>query len=457
MSPVLVPIYDGSISKALVDSGALTILIETGYPVVLIVEERKVKYYQDRFGTKGYRVIPHPVIPRPDWLVRLQIIGIGAIPTRMMLLRHLRRMMERKKYVLGFLRLCVWALGHFFPTRWILQHLVVLHSIPQSVRDLIDADPLALIFCPTLLTIEEIDLVRYGKKKGIPVIGMIKTWDNITTKLSLPVSPDHLMVHTDLVRDEAVHYLHYPRSQISVVGLPQFDRYRDPTLMESQAIFFERMKLQPNVPMLLYCAAGLWMSPDEPEILMRLNEDIERGVFGPLQVLVRMHPKYDCGAEHLKNQKHLILDRPGTYVAGDLTTWEYEDHDLMHLISSLRHAAVTSNTASTMSVEAAYFDKPVINIGFDPKPTSWIMSNARYYEREHYRPIVHSHGVRVAYSYEEFVHDIKTYLAHPEMDHEGRETIVREQCIGRDFASAQSLGHALLGYLEGNRPFIPRV
>ncbi len=450
MSPVLVPIYDGSISKALVDSGALKSLIEAGHPVVLLVEERKIKYYQDRFGSQGYRIIPHPVIPRPDWLVRLQNIGVGAIPTRMMLLRHLRRMMERKKYVLGFLRLCVWVLGHFFPTRWILQHLVVLHPIPQSVRDLIDADPPALIFCPTLLTIEEIDLVRYGKKKGIPVIGMIKTWDNITTKLSLPVWPDHLIVHTDRVRDEAVRYFHYPRSKISVVGLPQFDRYRDPALLESRDAFFQRMKLQTDVPVLLYCAAGLWMSPDETEILMRLNEDIERGVFGSLQVLVRMHPKYDCGAEHLQSQKHLILDRPGTYVVGDLTSWEYEDHDLMHLMSSLRYATVTSNTASTMSIEAAYFDKPIIVIGFDPKPTSWIMSNARYYEREYYLPIVQSGGVRLAHSYEQFVNELKEYLIHPERDHEGRDRIVREQCTGREVKAAQNVSQVLLKFVRSS-------
>ncbi|MDP3793458.1 MAG: hypothetical protein Q8R07_01770, partial [Candidatus Uhrbacteria bacterium] len=244
---------------------------------------------------------------------------------------------------------------------------------------------------------------------------------------------------------------------ISVVGLPQFDRYRDPALLESREAFFQRMKLQPNVPLLLYCAAGLWMSPDEPEILTHLNEDIERGVFGPLQVLVRMHPKYYCGAEHLKHQKHLILDRPGTYVVGDLASWEYEDRDLMHLMSSLRHATVTSNTASTMSVEAAYFDKPIINVGFDPKPTSWIMSNARYYEREHYRPIVSSGGVRVAHSYEEFVNDLKKYLAHPEMDHEGRERIIREQCIDRKPIAAKSLGDVLLGYLRGDRSPATRV
>lgn len=457
MKKVLVPIYDGSISKALVDSGALQALVQAGYAVVLTVEERKVDYYRERFGGKGYTVLPRPVVPRSAWLVRLYNIGVGAIPTRMMFLRHLRRMMERKKYVLGFFRLGVWCLGLWRPTRWVLQHLVLLHPIPKSVRDLVDQEQPEMIFCPTLLSLEELDLLRYAKRRGIPVVGMVKTWDNVTTKLNMPIAPDHLIVHTGRVREEAVQYLHYPAANISVVGLPQFDRYSDPALQETREGFFQRMGLDVNKQLLLFCAAGLWMSPDEVDLLVRLNADIERGVFGPLQVLVRMHPKYDCGADHLKDQQHLKLDRPGTYVTKDLTTWEYEDSDLRHLISSLRFADVSSNTASTMSVEAAYFDRPVICIGFDPKPTSWIMSNARYFEREYYIPIVQSGGVRLVSSYEQYVQAVKDYLADPRLDHAGREQIVREQCISREPIAAEALGRVLLGFLLGERPLPTRV
>ncbi|MCC7522733.1 glycosyltransferase [Candidatus Uhrbacteria bacterium] len=444
---VIVPIFDGAISKNIVDSGALQPLVDRGHRVLLWVYEAKADYYRKRYGPRGYEVAEYGEPRIPLWATMLQNFAIDCIPTYAIYLKHARRMVAKKKYVLGAVRIALWGLGHVAPIRFVFQRLALLWQVPLKIKSLVRIERPVLVFCPTMVWLAEVQLNRHAKNLGIPSIGMDKSWDNITSKLILPIKPDLLIVPNSRCQDEAVQYLGFPREKTRPVGLPQFDRYAEPGLMENREGFFKRMGLDPAKPMLLYCAAGLWMAKDEPDVLLWLDEQIEKGRFGPLQVLVRLHPKYDCGADKLTGTKHLVFDRPGTYVMKDLTQWEYEDHDLRHLISSIRFAAVTANTASTMSIEAAYFDRPVINIAIDPKPVPHIMSIERYYKREHYKPIIDAGGATLARTFEEFGAQIERYLKDPALDHEGRERVIREQCIDRQPIAAKRLADVLLSHL----------
>ncbi len=444
---VIVPIFDGVISKNIIDSGSLQPLVDRGHRVLLWVYEAKADYYRKRYGPKGFAVAEYGEPRIPLWATELYNFALDCIPTRTNYIRHVRRMIGKKKYLLGLTRISLWGLSHFPPIRYLFQHLALLWPVPLKVKALARIERPVMVFCPGMIWLAEVQLARWVKKSGITTIGMVKSWDNITSKLILPVLPDLLVVPNDRCRDEAVQFLAYPREKTVAVGLPQFDRYAEAGLMEDREVFFKRMGLDPSKPMFLYCAAGLWMAPDEPEILLWLDREIERGTFGPMQVLVRMHPKYDCGAAHLAGTKHLILDRPGTYIMKDLTQWEYEDADLRHLISSIRYAALTANTASTMSIEAAYFDRPVINIAIDPKPVPFYLSLQRYYEREHYKPIVDAKGATVATTYDEFAEQILRYLRDPSLDHDGRERVIREQCISREPVSSMRLADVLLSKL----------
>lgn len=441
---VIVPIFDGAISKNIVDSGALQPLVERGHRVLLWVYEAKADYYRKRYGPKGYEVAEYGEPRIPLWATMLQNFAIDCIPTYAIYLKHARRMVSKKKYFLGIVRIALWGLGHIAPIRFVFQRLALFWQVPLKIKSLVRIERPVMVFCPTMVWLAEVQLNRYAKRSGIPSVGMDKSWDNITSKLILPVKPDLLVVPNPRCQDEAVTYLGFPRERTRPVGLPQFDRYAEPGLLETREAFFDRMKLDPSKPLMLYCAAGLWMAKDEPDVLLWLDDQIEKGRFGPLQVLVRLHPKYDCGADKLTGTKHLVLDRPGTYIMKDLTQWEYEDHDLRHLLSSIRFSSVTLNTASTMSIEAAYFDKPVINIAIDPKPVPHIMSIERYYEREHYKPIIDAGGATLARTFEELGMQIERYLKDPSLDHEGRERVIREQCIDRQPIAAKRLSDVLL-------------
>lgn len=451
---ILVTIYDGVISKNLIDSGAFDPLLAENHRVIIWGDRLKEQYYQNRYGSKGIEVAPHQTLTIFPWEINIQNFVWDMIPTRSIFMKHMRRIATKKKYFLGGIRLILWWIGHIHPLRWLVQNIILMHPIHLHLRSLISVERPDLVFCGTMVAMEEVDLTRLAKQRGIKTVGMVKSWDNITSKLVLPVFPDHLIVNTTIVKEEAIKYLNYPGNRIDVVGMPQLDRYHDPNLQETREVFCKRTGLHPKKPFILFCAAGLWMSPNEPKILLELDKAIEEGKLDKIQILVRVHPKYDCGAEQLKGCKHIIIERPGTYIVPALQRWEYEDQDLRHLISSLRFAATTLNTASTMAIEAAYFDRPIILLAYDPIPQPYWISIARYYEREHMAPLIKTGGARLVTSFEELCEAIRQDIAHPEANQTGRTRIVTEQCLDRNSQSASRLAHALLRYLRPSTPAI---
>ena len=85
-------------------------------------------------------------------------------------------------------------------------------------------------------------------------------------------------------------------------------------------------------------------------------------------------------------------------------------------------ADVNVNMASTMSIDFALRDTPVVNIGFDQDPTGRRAES--YYQFTHYRPVVELGAVRVAASPDELAVHVSAYLDRPELDRDGRRAIV---------------------------------
>ena len=96
------------------------------------------------------------------------------------------------------------------------------------------------------------------------------------------------------------------------------------------------------------------------------------------------------------------------------------------LTNSLRHAAMGINVASTISRELAMFDKPVINVGYNPPgvdPKLLPVDFLRFYEYEHYRPVTDSGAIDLVRSEDELERAVRDTLAHPERRAEARKKL----------------------------------
>ena len=76
--------------------------------------------------------------------------------------------------------------------------------------------------------------------------------------------------------------------------------------------------------------------------------------------------------------------------------------DLFIYSNLIRYSSVGINAASTVSLELMMFEKPVINIGFEPPGSSlpYWKRFSRHISHAHYKPVVRSKSVMVARSIE---------------------------------------------------------
>ena len=113
----------------------------------------------------------------------------------------------------------------------------------------------------------------------------------------------------------------------------------------------------------------------------------------------------------------------------------------------LRHSALGVNIASTVSLELAMFDKPVINVGYNPQAVADVanvagaaglagvtdvsgvditpIDFATYYEFDHYRPVVQSGAVSVAWTEDEMRDLLIGGLTEPDKDSHKRKAFIR--------------------------------
>ena len=268
------------------------------------------------------------------------------------------------------------------------------------------------------------EAILLARRAPIPTVAIDFSWDNLTSNCKHLRKTDHLICWTERMREQAIRIHGFPPERVSVSGIMRFDLYfRSAPGELSRDAFLRAKGLDPRAKTILITTVTRGNYQDEPTLVKNLIVERDRGAFpGHPNIFVRIHPKEDNFAEYaaFSKSKNVRVERGGHEMQKNLgSRIELGSDDLVNLKDTLRHADVVVNYASTITLEACVFDKPVVNIGFPP-----YYLNA--YSFTHYQPVVASGAVRVAKSYEELVSLVSTYLREPGRDREGRARAVRE-------------------------------
>jgi len=227
---------------------------------------------------------------------------------------------------------------------------------------------------------------------------------------------------------------HYPSvdpENVHVVGTPQFDLYGRQELLWSRREFFERIGADPGRPLICYSGAAVRLNVDEPLHLRGLLELIRSGRIGNRpQVVFRRNP-WDWTRRHMDLQRdypELIAAEPcweATPSAGWTDMVPLPD-DVRFMANLVHHSNLNVNVASTMSIEFAVCDRPVVNIAFDVSqpPPFGIPLWEHFYQWEHYRPVWQLGAARVARSMDALADHVNAYLNNPTLDRQERRRLV---------------------------------
>ncbi len=438
---ILITLSDGEISKSILQTDIFPML-QKHMRVIFLVHPRKAEYYRAMLGSSAeVAILPKPESERKEeFWSDLFLYGVHTDSIRVKIEHSYR---SGGTLVGKWIKLILWFFGAWYPYRAMIRKLFTINA-DHSFDALFATHSPDLVFAANLTSMDDARLLKAARKRGIPSIGMPKGWDNLTLKTFLPVFPDKLLVQTELMKKDAER-LDYPSDSISVVGFPKFDVYADRALLLSRDVFMEKFDFDPKRPLILYAGAGDQLAPHDEEILADLLDAIEKGIIpGSPQVLVRPHPKYVYRAETIPNRPFWALDRPGSSV-GSSSDFEFSKDDVIHLMNSLYHADILIHTASTLGVEAAIFDRPMITLAYDGHaklPDA--LSVNRYYSYDHLRRVLATSGMSVVHSFDELLQAIVQALKDPSGQREGRARIVRENAYMIDGKAGARVAEALI-------------
>jgi hypothetical protein len=312
-----------------------------------------------------------------------------------------------------------------------------------------------VVFCADQRPADILPAVLAARLCGITTVTFVASWDNLTSKARIAAPFDHYLVWSALMRDELLQF--YPdvsSSQIHIVGGPQFEPYTDSRRLWPRRTFFERLGADPSRPLICFSGGDVAASPEDAEHVRALMELIRDGrIAGRPQVVLRPSPSDGSGRfDAVRRDFPELLFSAPAWVQSDPKAWTQIwplalDVDLLSNLTW--HCDVNVNFGSTMTLDFALREKPVVNVAFDVStpPVFGAPFLEVNYQFEHYQPIIALGAARIAQSRDELARHVNAYLADPTLDADARRRLVElqlrqpiSQATDRTLAALTSIG-----------------
>jgi hypothetical protein len=289
-------------------------------------------------------------------------------------------------------------------------------------------------------------LMRGARRAGVPTAAVILSWDNTTTRGYPGAASDYVITWTELMKREAVEFSDVPEDSIVVGGVAHFDGYfrEDPDY--DRAEFLRSLGVDPAKRVVLFITKSPNGYAYNPNIGRILGDAVAAGMLpDDVQVLVRVHPihyRYKDGKlvyeGAIQAFRELAADNPAIVVneptiRSTSVNSDMASSDLLVLARLLRSADVVVNIFSTINLEGAIFDKPLVNVCFECSETLYECRQTPRFDIDidiratHNERLAALGGVRMVHTPAELVAAINAYLADPSQDRQGRRRVVEEE------------------------------
>lgn len=325
-------------------------------------------------------------------------------------------------------------------------------------------DPYFDQFRPRLLVTSSVGysidpfFMRAARRHGCPVAAIVHSWDNPTAKGFRAARPDAVIAWNQQMAQELALFQDIDPGIITVEGVAHWDYYFDGSLRpRPRPEFLASLGLDPGRRLIFYGSSAPKNFPHTFDALEWLARAlVEDRLAQPAQLLVRLHPAYFVSKgrgrvleSYQERIEALERDYGGLVrfahpsiesLAGGL---DMPKQDMLELAETLGHADVLLTEYSTLMIEAAILDRPVINVSlFQYRDTD---RPARFFETyTHLQPVLESGACRNAYSFPELESLLNRYLTDPALDRQNRANLVDKMIPVNRGRAGQAVGRRLL-------------
>jgi hypothetical protein len=456
MQTILVTIGEDIIARNLFSSDFWPHFKEAtkDYKIVFIVQPDKLEYFKGVFQGEHITVIGFKRSNPTKKESRIMSLARSAIRN------HTNTWSKMRSYYRGdsglletvFKRIHTFLLGgSSMYKRFLRKQILTTEPDPIVTKIFDEYTPSALL--ATSLTNFDFDVViaKVAKQRGIPIVGMVRSWDNFSSHGLLRVVPDRLILQNLFLEEMAFKYqaLTSHDMPISRVGLPHYDLYfHKENALIPRAVFWNSLGIDPTKKIVLYGAMGEFLYMHEGTMPYVFNDIIEHELKDEnIQFVYRAHPKFKFDAEKAKSLPHIIFLPEGKYLDTDGKGMS----DTVFLMNLIANADLIVTGASTFAIDSLVIGAPVICVAMDgtAEHVTYWESAKRFFDRyTHFEELIKTSKLPVVYSKAELVSNIKKYLKDSKSLLENRDRVINRFVAPFDGNAGVRLGEMIISELQ---------
>jgi len=292
-------------------------------------------------------------------------------------------------------------------------------------------------------------------------MSVIVGWDNPSSYRLPGAKVDYITCWSEVQKEELVLGSDWEPGRVNIGGIPSYDGYFQKTWLMSRDEYFKLHGLESDRKLLSYACSFETFSPNFANITTLIDLVNNEKLSQPSQLLIRLHPNHfvpgSLYEQEANRVRGLIKDMPHVHLVepvplgGELGY--YSGEDMPEKASMMAHSDVFLTVYSTMVVETAIHDRPIVSVCIDVPggwntPGKFSLSLTEIGEWPTHLRFREAGAGRVAFNADELREYINIYLDDPNMDQEKRLKFIQDECTFMDGNAGKRTGEYIASVLN---------
>lgn len=305
-------------------------------------------------------------------------------------------------------------------------------------------------------------LLREAHQRRIPTLAAIVGWDN-SSSYTIPGAPmDYATCWSELQKAELVDGSDWDPQRVHIGGIPSYDGYLRKIWQMSREDYFRLHGLDGKRKLISYACSFVHFAPNYPNVEALARLAASYSLSEPSQLLIRLHPSHFQDKPRIfaeererifaleKQYPHVHVVHP-VAMGGSLGYYGGEDMD--EKASMMAHSDVFVTVYSTMVVETAVHDTPIIGAVIDTPggwnvPGKFSLSLKEIGDWPTHQRFREAKAGRVAKDEVELRAALNAYLQNPALDSAERRKFIEDEITYTDGTSGKRTAEFILKVLE---------
>ncbi len=333
---------------------------------------------------------------------------------------------------------------------------------PGLYRDLYEKYSPAMVIASTPGWRLDRYLLREARQRGIPTMTAIVGWDNPSSYAIPGANVQWATCWSEVQKEELVLGSDWRRDHVNVGGMPSYDGYLRKSWQMSCEDYFRLHGLDPTRKLVSYASSFVHFAPNYPNIEALAKLISSDALCQASQLLIRLHPSHFQDKPRIfaeerqriqeleQKYKHVHVVQP-IPLGGSLGYYSGEDMD--EKSSMMTHSDVVVTVYSTMLVETAIHDTPLVAAVIDT-PGGWNL--ARKYSLSlrkignwpTHKRFREARAGRVAADEQQLRDAVNLYLSNPGLDRAERKAFVMQEITFTDGSAGKRTAEYVLERLK---------